>query len=285
MSTSDTFETRVFNLPKTAVIWSLILHASLPLWILTYQILERNHLLPFNNPQKMNKELYQNFIQVDVVALPDQLISDKTKPDTTLPIVDKPQNVKEEVKPDKEDPILEAKEEAAKAKAEMEAKRQAEIKKKEEVKATQEKKRKAEQEKALKRLQQEADREAAMKNLAKNQEGQKGRQKLSGNILSKGTATIGKVGTNKDQYAALVAKAINDHFNYFPWQKKKNLVAYVYLEIYKTGRLKFRKVVKGSTDSTFDSAVLQAVDESQPLPIPEDLSVISDGITIEFKPE
>jgi colicin import membrane protein len=248
-------------------------------------MLERNHLLPFSQPKKLDKDLYQNFIQVDVVALPDQLISDKTKPDTTLPIVDKPQSSKEEVKPDKEDPVLEAKEEAAKAKAEMEAKRQADIKKKEEIKATQEKKRKAEQEKALKRLQQEADREAALKTLAKNQDGKKGRQKLAGNILSKGTAATGKVGTAKDQYTALVAKAISDHFNYFPWQKKKNLVAYVYLEIYKTGRLKFRKVVKGSVDPTFDSAVLQAVDESQPLPVPEDLSVISDGITIEFKPE
>jgi hypothetical protein len=127
MST-DTLETRIFNLPRTAVIWSLILHISLPLWVLTYQMLERNHLLPFSQPKKLDKDLYQNFIQVDVVALPDQLISDKTKPDTTLPIVDKPQSSKEEVKPDKEDPVLEAKEEAAKAKAEMEAKRQADIK-------------------------------------------------------------------------------------------------------------------------------------------------------------
>jgi TonB family protein len=69
------------------------------------------------------------------------------------------------------------------------------------------------------------------------------------------------------------------------WQQKKGaLVADIYLEVYPNGRVKARRVVKASSDPLFDSAVLQAIDASQPLPVPEDISLLKEGFQITFKP-
>jgi TolA protein len=147
-----------------------------------------------------------------------------------------------------------------------------------------EKQRLAEQEKALKRIQEDAAREAALKNLSAKQ-GKSGRQKLAGNILSKGTATTGAIGNAKDRYTGLVHEAIKEHFNIFPWQRKKNLSALVRLDIFPNGRVRARRIIRKSADPLYDSAVLKAIDSAQPLPIPDDIAIISDGLVVEFKPE
>ena len=82
-----------------------------------------------------------------------------------------------------------------------------------------------------------------------------------------------------------MSDAIRKHFNIYLWQQKKAaLTADIYLEVYPTGKVKLRRVVKASADPLFDSAVLQAIDASQPLPVPDDISVLKEGFQITFKP-
>ena len=73
-------------------------------------------------------------------------------------------------------------------------------------------------------------------------------------------------------------------FNIFSWQQKKGLVAEVALMLQANGRVKWRKITRPSQDLMYDSAVLQAIDEAQPFPVPEDKSLIADEIRINFKP-
>lgn len=258
------------NISKRALTISICLHLSLPFVILTVQWIEKTGI--FSTKTELKKENIQSYIQVDVVALPDELIKDRPNPDVMQPIVDKVKKI--------ETPVEQKQQEAA---MELPAKKENLPKE-----SLVEDRRKA-QEKALKKMAEEAKRESALKALAKKEaksrEEKIGRKKMAGNILSKGTASSGALGAAKEQYTALVAEAIKSHFNIFPWQKKKNLVAVVYLEIFPTGKLKERRLLQKSSDSTFDTAVLQAVELSQPLPVPEDLSVVKEGITIEFKPE
>jgi TonB family protein len=44
-----------------------------------------------------------------------------------------------------------------------------------------------------------------------------------------------------------------------------------------------KRLEKASGDPMYDSSVLQAIDEAQPLPVPEDLQLLYGGITITFK--
>jgi len=262
--------------PRKIIIISLIVHVTLPMLYLGVVGLEKLGIKLF--PASKNPvEVYQNFIQVDMVALPDELMNQKVDIDPTLPIVEKASSAQEQVAAQEEaDAMHLAEEKAAAEKAKAEK----------EKKATEaaEKKAKIEKEKALKAMEREAEKENALKGL-KEKAGEKGRQKISGNLLSKGTAMSGKVGTAKDRYSALVAMKIRENFNIFPWQKKKGLATNVYIEITAQGRIKEKKLMKQSRDPVFDAAVLQAIEASQPLPVPEDMSLVSDGIQLEFRPE
>ncbi len=301
---SEALNQKFVYIPRSALIASLCLHIAFPVAWLIDKGLEKLglHLIP-QSKKISTKDLYQNYIQVDVVALPDQLMNDRTSVDTTQPIVEKAA-VAPELKPETKDAMKEPEtkaeaekkaaeekemsEQAAKEKKKQEAKKKEDEKKlakekEKEKKKDDEKTRKKAEAEAMKKVQEQADREAALKGLAKS--GKKGRGKLAGNKTSKGTAMSGMIGTAKDAYTAQVAQKIREHFNIFPWQKKKNLSASVYIEIFPNGRLKEKKLMKASKDSVYDAAVLQAVEESQPLPIPEDMGLVADGITLEFKPE
>lgn len=216
------------------------------------------------------KEPYQSFIQVDVVDLPDQLAKNMTRVDMSQPIVDKP--------------VVQVKPSMAPVPSIDVMKTPDKQETKEGIEKRTKKERIEEQAKALKQIQEEAKREQALKNLAVK-EGVKGRGKIFGNRISQGNSAVGMMGTASDQYRALVSDSIRKHFNIYLWQQKKTaLTADIYLEVYPTGKVKLRRVVKASVDPLFDSAVLQAIDASQPLPIPEDISVLKEGFQITFKP-
>ena len=65
---------------------------------------------------------------------------------------------------------------------------------------------------------------------------------------------------------------IKERFYIMPSQRNRGLNNTVHLELYPTGRVRSKQLVKSSADSLFDSAVLQAIDDAQPLPLPEDLT-------------
>ena len=188
--------------------------------------------------KKEIKEPYQSFIQVDVVALPDQLPKDMGNIDMSQPVVEKPA-------------VPVAKPEAPVTPPDL-MKLPDKKMTKDEADKKSKKEKLEEQSKALKRLQDEARREQALKALAEKA-GQRGRGKLAGNRLSQGNSSVGMIGTASDQYRALVSDAIRKHFNIYLWQQKKGaLVADIYLEVYPNGRVKARRVVKASSDPLFD---------------------------------
>ncbi len=277
MNNSDTLNQRFVYIPPKAIFASILVHLSIPFLFLTAKILD-NLGIPLFGPKEAVK-LYQNYIQVDVVALPDIQLKDLPSVDTRLPVVEKPKTEANPVPiptPVKDSMTLPDE----KAKAEKVAK----TKKEQEKRAEAEKlvKRKAEEEKALKRIEEDAKREAALKALSSGSKS--GRAKMAGNTLAQGNAAVGAIGTARDRYQAMITQRIKENFNVFAWQKKKELVSVVHLEIFPNGRVRVKHLVKNSLDPKFDSAVLQAVDASQPLPVPEDDSLLAGGITIEFRP-
>lgn len=275
---TDVLNHRFLDIPFSSILLSFAIHLLIPISVITVKGLEGLgiHLFP---REKVIKDAYQSFIQVDVVALPDQAINEKFDFDPSSAPVDHVQTNAEEVVPEKEDDTLKLKEDAETKAAEKKAEELALKKKKDQ----EDKKRVAEQEKALKKLQAEAKREQALKAL-QDKSGKKGRQKLAGNILSQGTSAKGMIGTAADRYTAILTEAIKKHFNIYLWQTKKNLEASVEFELYPTGRVRKRKIAKSSGDSSYDSAILKAIDDSQPLPLPDDPLLIDQEYNITFKP-
>ncbi|MBM4303941.1 MAG: cell envelope integrity protein TolA [Deltaproteobacteria bacterium] len=261
-STSHNFVT----VPVSSILISVGAHFALLVFLLSLNALQG--LSVFH--KKDLKEPYQSFIQVDVVALPDQLPNQMTNIDMSQSVVEKPASpeMKTEVPSTPADIMKMADKNADKKEIEKRSKKQMA----------------EEQSKALKRLQEEAKREQALKELSAKAR-QTGRARLAGNRLSQGNSAVGMIGTASDQYRALVSDAIRRHFNIYLWQQKKGaLITDIYLEVYPNGRVKARKVIKPSSDPLFDSAVLQAIDASQPLPVPEDISLLKEGFQITFKP-
>jgi TonB family protein len=293
---SDALNQRFLYVPRSALYASLAVHFGVLIAFITVQVLDHFNIHLFARKPPV-KEMYQEYIQVDVVGLPQNLVKDIDKTDASLPVVDKPMKTTEENDQPKPAPPPPATMETPGDKAQKDkeealkdaAKKQADAQKKKDEedaahKAKEKKDAQVARQKALKKLKDEASREAALKALSEKK-GKAGRAKIAGNLLSKGTATTGMIGDARDRYGALVTQKIREHFNIFTWQKKKGLVAVVYIEIYPTGRVRQSKILKRSIDPTYDSAVLEAIDEAQPLPVPDDLSILDGGLTVEFRPE
>jgi TonB family protein len=263
-STSQNF----IHVPISSLLISLGVHAGVLLVLLSLHWMDGLGISFFK--KKEVTQPYQSFIQVDVVALPDQLPRDAVSQDMSQPVVDKPARPLEKPGAPVTPPDL-MKLPSKKTNPESLEK----LSKKEAL---------SEQTKALKRLQEEARREQALKDLT-TKTGKQGRAKMAGNRLSQGNSSVGMIGTASDQYRALVSDTIRKHFNIYLWQQKRgSLLADIYLEVFPNGRVKTRRVVKASSDPLFDSAVLQAIDASQPLPVPEDISLLKEGFQITFKP-
>lgn len=266
---SEVLQNPFVFIPRSALIASIILHLMIPGSWLTFKALEALGIQIF--PQRSVKDVYQEYVQVDLVGLPDIAIKDLEKLDPTLPEVEEAGEQPEVKSEEVEDDTM-ALEAQKKAVAEKEAADKAKRLAKEEE----------EKKKALQQMEEEMKREQALKALT---EGKKGRPKLKGNIVSKGTAIVGNLGTPKDQYTALIMAKIKERFYIMPSQRDRGLNNTVHLELFPTGRVRSKKLLRSSNDSFYDSAVLQAIDDAQPLPIPEDLSLIQGGITVTFRAE
>lgn len=306
---SPLLEPKFLDVSRRAVLWSLILHLAIPLGFVTTDALNLTSFDLFGKKHK--DQLYQSFIQVDMVALPEEVGLDRKFVDPTLPLRNEtilppevsttaPPPTQEEFifpsKADKTEQDLKAKLEAEKREMELaEAKRKAEAEKKK--KEEEEKKKKAEAEKlrrqkeqkaALEKLQKEAEREQALRALEKSAEekdGKAGREKIAGNILSKGTSTRGKIGADRDAYLAIVQETVTANFNVYPWLSRKTLEAHVLIKVARTGKITQRTLVKSSGNPRYDSSALGAVDATRQLPPTDDEGILQEGITIVFRPE
>lgn len=290
MASMDFAEERFIYIPRFALIVSLLIHLSFPLLIGGVHLMEKSgfRFLPH---RKAQKDVYQTFIQVDIVALPEQLINQKPVIDPTLPAVDNPAVVPratpprlthiEETKEDLLVPDAEEQRRAEERKKAGEKKMAAEEKMAADRK---EKQRRADEKTVLKRLEEEVNREQAIKALAKAGEAFVGRPKISGNVISQGTSTKGSIGTDALAYGALVRQRIRDCFDVYEWQTKKELVTGIHFDILPSGRVINLFIIKPSQDSLYDSAVKKAVIECQPYPLPADSSIVEGGFTVTFKP-
>lgn len=305
---SDTLDDKFLSLTPRALIISVVLHLLAPVLLLTTDQFQFSKFKTLK--KKTEEEIYQSYVQVDVVALPEQVgLIDKFV-DPSLPVVDKskapvvPETPAAEPEAGAKDAmeLPDAAEEAKKAaeakKAELE-KKAAEAKEKKEAaarKAAEEKKaalakkeaerksREADAKRAMEDLKARMERERAIKNLS----GKEGREAISGNIASKGTSTRGKTGDGavQERYIALVKAAIKANFNVFEWLKSKTLKADVRIEISSTGAIVSRELVKSSGNARYDSAVLQSIDDTKQLPPPPEGTQIAaeGGATIGFTP-
>lgn len=250
---------KFIEIPRPFIVASVLVHLSIPVFVVVFRVLDMLHLNPFHREPQIH-DVYQKYIQVEMVALPDQTMNELEKIDVSTPTADK---VTPDTKVDDADAMRLDLERQEKAK-------EAERRRDEALKAS-----------AMEKLEAEARREAALKALEK--ESKKKRLKLKGNVVAKGTAAAGAVGSPQDQYTALIMEKIRERFTILPFQANKGLTNTVYLEVYPTGRVREKRIERRSGDDIYDKAVLQAIDEAQPLPIPEDLSLLQSGITITFK--
>lgn len=267
----ETFRNNFVSVPKSAFVFSVLFHLGIAFSFISLSVFSPGTLADLFSKKKLSENVYQSFVQVDVVGLPDELADQKLNP--LLPEVANPEIFKEVTK-GKSESKADVMEEIKSTKEKEQHKQQA---------AKKEAERKKEQEQALNAALEEAKREQALKGL-QTKSGQKGRGKIKGNIVSQGTSSTGAIGNAKDRYVGVLTESIKQQFNVFSWQQKNGLMAEVKLMLLPNGRVRWRKIVKPSRDLLYDSAVLQAIDDAQPFPVPEDKNLINDEITINFKP-
>lgn len=251
------------ELSKNALIFSVSFHLILSALLVSFSSLSQRSWLLSLFGEKAPREA-PTYIQVDLVGLPDQLIKDKINPllpETSKPVpsISSPPPKNTEVKSSQKTEDL--------AKAEAISLESKKTNKKSKIQAAME----------------ELKREEAL-NALKSASSSASRGKIKGNKLSQGTSSIGTVGDAKDKYIGVLTESIKQQFNIFSWQKKEGLVAEVSLMLMGNGRVRWRKIIKPSRDVMFDSAVLKAIDDAQPFPIPEDKSLIAEEVRINFKP-
>lgn len=267
----ETFRNNFVSVPKSAFVFSVLFHLGIAFSFISLSVFSPGTLADLFSQKKLSENVYQSFVQVDVVGLPDELADQKLNP--LLPEVANPE-ISKEVTKGKSESKADVMEEIKSTKEKEQHKQQA---------AKKEAERKKEQEQALNAALEEAKREQALKGL-QTKSGQKGRGKIKGNIVSQGTSSTGAIGNAKDRYVGVLTESIKQQFNVFSWQQKNGLMAEVKLMLLPNGRVRWRKIVKPSRDLLYDSAVLQAIDDAQPFPVPEDKNLINDEITINFKP-
>jgi colicin import membrane protein len=176
-----------------------------------------------------------------------------------------------------------------KQKAEEQAKAEAKKKQEDEAKRKQEEAKK-QQEAAAAELRKQLDQEAqqqqsAMHEREKAEQAKRDaleRRKLQQQIAEQAGQEYGKVAqaTWIDQLGA----AIHPHFH-IPPGTDPSLKCKVRLQIGPTGQVMTANVVTSSGNQLFDNSVLSAVYGSQPLPLPDDPSLLNQAIILTFTPQ
>ena len=256
--------------PRPFLMISTGLHGGVMLFALLGLLLKSLHWFPFLHQDE--SKVYENFMQVDILAMPELLLKDQQEIDVSLPVTAQKKNflpmpVQSEKK-NNEALSLDHKELIA------------DLAKKKNMTE----KIKISQEDALKKIEEEARREQAIMQLRKKKNTVKGRPQIAGNLPSQGMASLGAVGDAKDKYISTVIDVIRSHFNIYPWQKKTGLMTRVHLLIDKNGRIKDQKVLYSSHDLLYDSAVKLAIEAAEPFPVPTDLTLLKEGFDITFVP-
>ena len=119
-----------------------------------------------------------------------------------------------------------------------------------------------------------------------NDSTQRASEKIKGNKLSAGASRSGHSAESLEaNYLEVLRERIADHWFLPPWLARQNLSSLVRIQIDSHGRMKSHQIERASGSEPFDQAVNQALDQSQPFPIPpEELqhSLVTRGISVGF---
>jgi colicin import membrane protein len=194
---------------------------------------------------------YEKSIRVDLVGLPDK-----------LPEIEAPAAIPEAKKESVQDKTSEA------AKPEPIKKETAP----KEPEAISLDKTKTKQKKALEKLKQMQALEQIQKEL--EQESKKkaataaSKTKFAGNVISPGTALTGVNKLQADAYIDAVHQHMIAHWALPEYLRNRNLKAYVLVKFDENGNVLEKAITKSSGNPSFDEHVLEAIDQSSPVPRP-----------------
>jgi colicin import membrane protein len=193
---------------------------------------------------------YEKAVRVDFVGLPDKL------PEIEMP--DAPANKKEAAK------------ESAKEKPKEIAKKEL-VKKPKEPDAIKLDKSKSKQKKALEKLKQMEALEQIQKDLDaenKKKAAAAAAKKFAGNVVSPGTSLTGVNKLQAETYIDDVHRHMIAHWALPEYLKNRSLKTYVLVKFDENGNVLEKSVTKSSGNPSFDEYVLNAIDQSSPVPPP-----------------
>lgn len=212
--------------------------------------------------------LLQPTIHVDLVALPDQVKTQDTSVDTSLPVSDKAPLPQETPKAkDEPPPVVKAQ----KSPEEISRDAKKALKNlKSEVEKLREAKREAQ-------IEQEKERIKALE--------EKSRRALRGNQVNKGTSASGVMEETLNAYAGHVTERLRSNWALPTWLQSRNLRAVVRIYINQQGQIVNFSFRQGSGNEAFDNYVKAAVERSNPFaPPPAEMArqLQSGGMEVSF---
>jgi TonB family protein len=227
-----------------------------------------------------NPELFVPTVQIDMVALPDLVKSQKEQIlDKTLPVKDepapkeKPAEKVAEKEPEKTKPKDEPKPD------EMTLKRERDAAAKKALERLREEMKKAQKDAEKKKLEELAD---------KRKENQKRfeeafRNALKGNQVNEGTSTSGVSEATKNAYIGMIQQTIRSNWGLPAWLQNRGLSAAVVIQIDGRGNVVGFRFTKPSGNDTFDEYVKSAVQQSTFAPPPEEMArTVRSGVGVRF---
>lgn len=223
-----------------------------------------------------HSELFQPTVQIDMVALPDQVKQSDPQPiDTTLPVKDKdpPPAPEPEPDPEPEKKTVNAPE-PEKPLADAMALEQA--KKKEAEKRAKEALQRLRDQ--AKRSQREEDRKRQQDLLDKKKEDMKRfeeayRSAIRGNQTNQGTSATGAMQATMNAYAGHVTEKLRANWSLPAWLQSQGLRAVMRIYIDNRGNVIRYQMMQSSGNDTFDEYVKGCVQRSNPFaPPPEEMA-------------
>jgi colicin import membrane protein len=196
--------------------------------------------------------IFQNAVQVDLVALPDKLDP------ANLPTPAAPEAIKENVIPEPKAPKPALAEKKIPKEVDPEAVNLNKTKKKETAAFD-----KLKQLSALEEIERQEKEEAKKQALQKI-------NKIKGNVLSSGNDLRGIAKLQHENYISLVENHIRKYWATPEWLKSKKLSAQVKVRFDEKGNIVYRSLMKSSGNQSFDDLVIDTVEKASPVPIPPD---------------
>lgn len=214
--------------------------------------------------------LFQPTVQIDMVALPDQVKQSEPQPiDTTLPVKDKAPPPKPEPEEQKDDSLALEKPDPNKLALEKAKKKEAEDRAKEALRKLREQAKKNERKEEQKRQQALLDKKK--EDLKRFEEAY--RSAIRGNQTNQGTSASGEMQATMNAYAGHITERLRNNWSLPAWLQSQGLRAVMRIYIDSRGNVMRYQMMRSSGNDTFDEYVKGCVQRSTPFaPPPEEMA-------------